>query len=470
MRRFYGWFGIAALAVLVRALFLAEFSETVAFRSPVVDAYTYDQQARSVAAGGPSALELPYYQPPLYSMVLGALYSVAPGPWGPRVLQAALGVLTAVLVGLVAARIGGRRAGYVAGALFALYGPALWMEGELLPPTLVLTTTTTAIWLLGRADRAERPLRALVGAGVLLGVASAARPTSILFGILAGVWWALGGGRGSRAETTRPRRRLRSAIAFGLAIALPILPFTIANRVGGGENVVVSYNGGINFYLGNGANSDSLTAIQPGHHWDRLQIAPWAAGVRSRVGESNYWFERGLREAAADPGAWVAALGRKFVRLLDARETPRNTDFEVARRESRVLAAPLASFALVAPLALLGLWLGFADPSSRRLRSLLVLLLVAVAIENLAFFVAARYRLEAVPSLCILAGVGADSVLRSRGRPILALLVAAGFAGFVLVDWLGERSVDEARAAINRSVALQRAGFEASAARALEDA
>jgi Tfp pilus assembly protein PilF len=257
-------------------------------------------------------------------------------------------------------------------------------------------------------------------------------------------------------------------------VALPILPFTLANLVRGHEPILVSWNGGLNFYLGNGANSDSLTAIQPGYAWDRLQVEPFRAGVHgSRRAESSYWTDRALREAAADPAGWLAALGRKALRLLRARETPRNTDYEDFRRDSLVLSRPLPDFGVAAPLALAGLWLGFAPrgPAPRRLRALLAVVLAAVAAENLLFFVADRYRLEAVPALCVLAGLGADAILRRRGRVGVAAgatLVAS--AALVRADFLGEGGIDEARAAIHRAVALQRAGLEQGAARKLEDA
>jgi tetratricopeptide (TPR) repeat protein len=458
------------LALSLRLAHVADIRGQVVFSAPLVDAGAYDVAARAVAARGPGAIETPYYQPPLYPMLLGALYAATGGSYlAPRLVQAGVGALTVALVAMLAALAGGRRAGWIAGGLLLAYGPVLYFEGELLPPTMLLALHTAALLLLARAERAARPLRPLLAGGLLLGVAAATRPTGLLLAAFAAAWWWAGA-----ARRARPAAASRDVAAFVLAVLLPIVPFTLANVLLGREPILVSWNGGINFYVGNGAGSDSLTAIRPGYAWEGLQLEPLRAGVHgSRRAESDYWVRRGLREAAADPLAWAAALGRKTLRLLDARETPRNTDWEDFRRDSRLLSLPLGGFGLVAPLALLGALAAFAPrgPAPPRVRSLLGVQLLAVAAQNLGFFVADRYRLEAVPALCVLAGLGLDQALRRRGRVgwRAALLIAA-FAAVVHVDFLGERRIDEARGAVWRAVALEQAGFRAGSGRKLQEA
>jgi tetratricopeptide (TPR) repeat protein len=447
------------LALALRLAFVADVRDTVAFRSPLVDAFTYDQSGRAVARDGLGAIEVPYYQPPLYPMLLGGIYAATDGSWlAPRILQAILGAAVVGLVAWLGITACGTRAGIVAGLLLLAYGPAIYFEGELLPTTLVLFANTLALALLVRADQRETGWGPLLAAGLLLGVSSAARPTSLLLAAGAGVWWLLRPGS----------RRFPGVAAFAVAVLLPILPFTWANVAGGGERVLVSWNGGINFYLGNGADSDSLTAIQPGHAWDRLQVEPLRDGHAKGSDQSRYWYRRGFAEAARDPAAWLGALGRKTLRLLDVRDTPRNTDFEVARSDSRILSWPLPGFGWVAPLALLG----FAIRRPDRRWTLLGLAVLAVVVENLAFFVSGRYRLEAVPALCVLGGLGVDRALREGigGFRRSGLIVAGLLSIVVYVDFLGERPIDATRAAINRGIMFRRAGFETEAERAFRTA
>jgi tetratricopeptide (TPR) repeat protein len=454
---------VLLVALALRFAVVLETRDTVRFESPLVDAKTYDDSARAIAAHGPGALELPYYQPPLYPMLLGAVYAASGGSYlAPRVLQALLGAVTAMLVFWIAARMSGRRAGWIGSLAFVAYGPALYFEGELLPPALILAANTGALALLLRADETGRTTPWLLAA-FLLGVSTAARPTALLLAMAAAVWWL------RRPERPAGATRSPALLPAMLVFLLPVLPFTLANSIGGKEPVLVSWNGGINFYLGNGADSDSLAAIRPGHAWDRLQVEPLRGGARSRREESRYWVRRAFEEASADPAEWATALGRKALRLLDAREAPRNTDWEYWRRDSTILSLPWIGFGILAPLAFLGLGVRGVSP---RTRSLLALSLAVTAAVNLLFFVAGRYRLEAVPALCVLAGVAVDRVCRDgrRAVSIPAFVAVALVAIVVHVDFLGERSIDEARAAINRGAALRQLGLDASAARAYREA
>ena len=78
-----------AAALAIRLGHVAEIRNTVTFESPVVDAMVYDRTARAVVDQGLSALELPFYQPPLYPLLLAAVYASTGGSYVvPRILQA----------------------------------------------------------------------------------------------------------------------------------------------------------------------------------------------------------------------------------------------------------------------------------------------------------------------------------------------------------------------------------------------
>jgi len=455
---------VFVIAFAIRLVAIHEIEDTPTFRSPLVDAAAYDQSARAIARDGPGALEVPYYQPPLYPMLLGAVYRVTDGSYvAPRIANALCGAATASLVYILGSAFLASGAGIAGAAFFAWYGPVLYFEGELLPVAFLLFTQTAALVLALRARRAAKPELPLAAAGFAVGLATAARPTGILLGIALACWWLWS----PPPNKTAKLRALLIAAAFA---AIPVLPFTIAN-LRAGEPILVSWNGGINFYLGNGAHADSLTAIQPGADWERLQREPRKARVANHLEESNYWTKRAFREMGQDPGAWASALLRKVDRLFDARETPRNTDWEAFRPSSRILSWPLPTFAVVAPLAFLACARGIGD---RRIRALLLLSLACVAFQNLAFFVADRYRTEAAPVLCVLAGAGLYDLLhrfRLPGRrPFAAVAATVLFTTFVWFDFLGERHIDRAREAINRGVALRKLDRTSEARREFEEA
>jgi Tfp pilus assembly protein PilF len=454
------------VALGLRLAYIQDIRDTADFAFPLVDAFVYDRSAREIAHEGPQALAVPYYQPPGYPLLLGAVYAATEGDYvSPRVLNAILGTATVLLIFFLGRRLSGELAGWVAALLFATYGPVLYFEGQLLPPALLLFLTTTALAACLAAERSSTPARWLGGAGLLLGLATVTRPTVLLLAAGLAWWWS----RGGRGPEAAPESRRRAGwVAFGAFLAA-LLPVTAANVLGGRQPVLVSWNGGINFYLGNGSGSDSLTEIQPGASWDRLQREPLFAGARGGAAQSRYWVRLAVSEALEEPGEWALALGRKAIRFLDAREAPRNSDYDAFRPSSTILSLPLPGFALVAPLALLGILSGGL---ARRARAALLIALGTVAAENLLFFVTSRYRLEAVPVLCLLAGCGVAAIVRSGWRRLDRRVAAVVllFAAFVIVDVLGERHVDYGRAALNRGVALRRAGKDPSAARAFREA
>lgn len=457
------------LAFTVAIVFVLEIRNSPLFLSPVVDAYTYDQAARAIARSGIGSLEVPFYQPPFYPLFLGGLHALTGGdPLFPRLANCVLHAGTAALIFMVGRSLGGTVAGASAATLFALYGLALYFVGELLPVSLLLFLQTASLALLLTAARSPRPGLMFAVIGILLGIAAITRPTSLFLLGAAGIWWIAV----SRSEPAQPSpegsktasraHRIAGPLLLGITCAAAaILPVTVANGSKSSEIILVSWNGGLNLYLGNGGNADSLVAIQPGAAWERLQRRPRRADVTSPASESGYWTQRTLHDIAADPAGWGASFGRKAVRFLAARETPRNTDWESFRPDSRVLSLPLPTFGWVAAL---GLWALLRKRFDGNGRLLLGLWMACALAQNLIFFVAERYRIEAVPALCVCAGMGvADlgNLIRRTRRPSgKALLVPlCGVALFVAIsgfDWLHEWKIDRTRESIHRGVALRR--------------
>ena len=117
------------------------------FTNPVIDAATYDDAARAIAAGHGHP-DVIFWQPPGYSYFLAFIYSVAgPGYLAPRIAQALLGAGSAVLTAWIGARSFGRGVGLFAGYGVALYGMLVYYDGELLTPTLTIALQLAAIAL-----------------------------------------------------------------------------------------------------------------------------------------------------------------------------------------------------------------------------------------------------------------------------------------------------------------------------------
>ena len=420
------WIGLGLLAVAalcVRLVYLLQADDSPLFYHPIVDARTYVRTALHLAEGQGLGPPHPFWQPPLYPYFLAGSYALfGEGYHLPRLLQAVSGTAACLLVFHLGRRAFSPAAGWIAAGAAAVYGPFLYFEGELLPAALAVFLNALALTALLWAA-AGRSTGRWLAAGLLLGLAALNVPSVLLFVLLALAWARL-----------RARAPLSAIAALVLGVVLAIAPVTLRNRIVGGEWVPISYNGGINFYIGNNPDSDRTTRIRPGRDWQELTAMPERqAGITQKGASSRYFFSRSLEYLAADPPGYLLLQMRKLHQFWRGDEIPRNLDPYFARSWSRLLQGLLwirglaFPFGLVGPLALTGLVLYLRSPQARSpAADLLLLFAAAYMVAVVLFFVTGRYRLPAIPSLLLFAGYGVTRLHGLRGwRLALGLTLPA---------------------------------------------
>ena len=72
--------------------------------------------------------------------------------------------------------------------------------------------------------------------------------------------------------------------AFALGVILAVTPVAWRNWAIGGDGVGISYNAGINLYIGNNPDYAETVAIRPGWEWDDLVTQPARAGIERPFG------------------------------------------------------------------------------------------------------------------------------------------------------------------------------------------
>ena len=457
-----------ALALVPRLLFWVEWNQAGLLALPVVDARTFDQEARGLLAGAWPGSE-PFWQAPLYSFFLGGIYHLAGPSWpAARLANALLGAGTCLLAWMLARRWLSSQWALVAFGICALYGPLLYFEGQLLRETLATFLLLLSLLALFRARETGRILSWGV-AGLLLGIASVCRENALVLLPLVLAWELLARRRPAPKPAPGPNRALR-AMAFLLGAALAIAPVTIRNRMQDPAFIPISSSGGVNFYLGNNANSRQTIAIRPGRFWEELVSRPRREAKTATPGaESAFFLRESLRWIAGHPLAFGENLLRKTVDLVAAHEVKRNQDIYEARRGSVLLrlllwrAGPFGfPFGLLGPLALLGLFLALrARPgpsdgeemrAACRMEGLRFLAVVVgtYAVAIVLFFPSARYRVPLVPILAVFAAfalASADRLLARRPGGTARELIAPGvvlIAGILLVDGGWVRAQDDA--------------------------
>jgi tetratricopeptide (TPR) repeat protein len=464
-----------AAALALRLLYLWEIADSPFFTSPVVDAYTYAQQARLIAQG--HWLDYtpdPFWQPPLYPWFLGAVCKLSGESFllVARLLQALAGACACLLVYRLGQRLFSRQTGLLAGALLAGYGPAICFDGELLPASLALLLFPALLLAVLWADERQGTRRWL-WPGLLLGVAALNVATFLVLAPLILAWsWA-------RSREQAPRLRLQRLGLFLGGCLLVIAPVTLRNWSVKPELVLISWNGGVNFFLGNNPDFPHTVQIRPGEAWLELMERPTQAGFAPGAQSSAYFLGAAWDFIRSHPLDWAWLLAQKAADFWKGDEVGRNQNLYYLRDYSHLLGVLMWKggiafpFGLIAPLALLGLALARRErgPAGLLLWSLLV-----YAAGVIVFFVTDRYRLPVIPGLLLLAALALQWLVaqgRQRrwqsgwlaGLPLLALWCNQGIGSMGMeVDaeahynlgqaFIEQQKLGEGIAALERAAAL----------------
>jgi tetratricopeptide (TPR) repeat protein len=432
------WLVVAA-AFVIRALVLWQLSRNYpGFLDPIVDSRWHYLWAKQIAAGDWLGSEV-FFRAPLYPYLLGIWIKLfGDGLWPIRLMQAFIGGLTAGLTFLIGQKAFGRRVGLIAAVMSILYGTLIYYESELLIEVIAVPLGLLAIWM--AMNEASRPAPRWVGwlgVGLLLGLGAISRP-NILACVPAFWWWAWGRDATGKASWGR---RLRGPMLVTLGVIIPIIPVTIRNYVVADDPVVISYQGGINLWLGNNPAADGLTMQMPEIDLDETvewnefvrttdSIAVAQFGRKMTASEiSAFWTKRAKDWMLANPGDAIRGWLKKTWYFLGGYEVSDQTDIYAYSRFSAILnvliSQPLifVPFGLIVPFGLLGLILVWRRSEATRP---LVAFFVLYAPTVILFLATARHRLPVVPILIVCAAAALwqfRTVFQLHGRK--ALIVPA---------------------------------------------
>src|SRR6266571_3544755 len=443
---------VFALAFAVRLLYIWQIRASPYFDVPLIDGPNYFRMAAAIAGGSLAAGHQVFWQPPLYPYFLALLFVTI----GTRMawiyaVQAAVGSLSCVLTYLIGRRLFGDRSACGAALIMAFYGPLIHFDAQPLIPVLHIVLVLAGLLMLLRAAPAPG---GFLAAGVLWGLAGVATP-NILLAVPPAAAWVWG----------RSGRSGRCAAMFALGVALPVAAVTARNVLVAREAVLISSNGGINFYIGNNPDYDRTIRLRPGGEFERLAQEPENLGIVKASARSHYFAGRAWQFLREYPAEAFRLYARKARDLVAGREIPRNQDPYIYRRESSLFSLLLwrsfvsFPFGLVAPLALAGLVAGSRGSSDDRRSGVRLLLLYAAsyAVSVLLFFPTDRYRLPLVPVIALLSGNFLAALPDCLRRPRVIAALLCGVVLFNLDAFRPGESYPEEEA-LNRAYALRSQG------------
>ena len=400
---------------------------------PILDAFLYDRVAWNIVCGDPwRTPEIAYASSPTYALWLAGLYRVfGHDVLVPRIAQALLGATVPLMLFHLGQKTIGTIAGWSAALMAAFYGLLIFYDGELLKASLsVFLLVASLCWIVPHGEGRGHPLVAGLTLALAIGM-----PGNVVPLVLVVLAWAV----------CRERRRWRFLVLFVAGLAIPLVPYHLRHLWAPPERIPFAYPAGIHLFIGNGPMAKGTYApvfgITPsgvGHVLDAAKIMEKETGRRASPREvSAWWTSRTVAAIRSDPSRFGRLALKKLRLFANAYEIPNNEDYYFARRYSWVLRLPLFSWAIVAPLAFLGLCLSAVRlrPAGALLYSALFIVVVLTLVVS---FVTARYRLPVVPFACLLAGYAIQwtfETVKSRRWRRIGFSVGPLVVGLALVLW-----------------------------------
>jgi 4-amino-4-deoxy-L-arabinose transferase-like glycosyltransferase len=420
----YVLFAILGAALLLRILHWLAVRNEPFFAQLAMDSQEYDRWAREIAAGNWAGSGV-FFQAPLYPYLLAVLYKVfghiLDGVYLFQIVAAVAGIYALYRAGRTLA---GEKAGLWAAGLAAVYGGFFFYDVQIQKESLAVAIVCFLIWILAEA-RLNRKIGLWLLSGVLCGFLSLLRENTLLI-----VPFLL-------IMTYRSKSRagtfLKSAGAFILGIFLVLAPVALRNGIVGGSYLPTTFQGGVNFYIGNNAHAaGTYQSIVPGKeipYYERtepIRLAEQETGRKLTPAQvSNFWLKKSLSWIWHKPWDYIKLQAKKFVMFWSWYEWPDTVDYYYVQQKSWVLKYLTFGFGSLTILAALGLVL-----LGKRIQlfSPVIVFLVGWLVSTVAFFLFSRYRLPAVPCLLLFAAqpfVLFFDAIKRRKTPAAAL-VAAG--------------------------------------------
>ncbi|UCF06056.1 MAG: glycosyltransferase family 39 protein [bacterium] len=214
-----------------------------------------------------------------------------------RLLQAFLGAITVLIAYSIARRYFGVRKSLLAATLLAIYPLHIYVAGVHYPVVL-LTLLLGAIILMLLDTLEGGSLRKAFFAGLLGGIVALTAASSLLALVLAVVWLIWEGRR------RWGRLSLRLGLVFLIPMVLVVGAWSIRNYIVLGSPVVVSTNGGYNFWIGNYPGTRATTGNReiPGRVEAELDLR---ATVSGEVEIERAFYRKGFEYIKAAPGRFI---------------------------------------------------------------------------------------------------------------------------------------------------------------------
>jgi tetratricopeptide (TPR) repeat protein len=396
---------IFLLAFLVRFIYLIQIKSSLPFfYAPIMDELYHDNWACQIAKGGWVGTDA-FFRAPLYVYLLALTYKIfGHSYFFPRLLQIFLGSLSCLLIFLIAKKLFNQTVAIISGVMASFYAMLIYYDASLLLDSLSVFLDLALLGLLILS--AEKPkLLNWFFCGIVLGLSAIARPNILIFVPFILIWMLFG----------LKNKLFKKAIFFRWIILcagalLVIMPVTLRNYLVSKDFVLISWQGGYNFYLGNNPNATGWSATTPeidktwwGGYEDAIRLAEEETKAKLKPSQiSDFWFKKGFTFIFSQPLSWLELMARKTIYFWKGYEIGNNENEYLYKNFSSLFNLLLGKsiiyfpFGLVGPFSILGLLICLKD---FRKYLLVYLFVLSYSASVIIFFVCSRFRMPVIPFL-----------------------------------------------------------------------
>ncbi|HBF34470.1 TPA: hypothetical protein DDW35_07885 [Candidatus Sumerlaeota bacterium] len=432
----WGW--IFLLALFMRVIYIQQSTANPLFGVPLVDAAMYENWADTMARGHWLWTGVGNYTPVYPAFLAVQKIAFGENDWFNRILQSLMGSGTAVLTGVLTARLWGRRAGVIAGILFATDWMFILYDSEKYAESFCLFFQALALLTLIR--RHPNALHVITG-GLALALAAGARANLALILPVAAFWMIWN-------ERRTFWRAIVHAGLFTVAATSILGPVLFWNHHLTGRWILREQTGW-NLYAAVEPTFKGISHPPPGISFEKYMQQPIREGLRFTQDIEQFWKHKALVIMRERPQAVLYGQFQRTMAFLNARQWSQEFDVNVWRAWSWWLALPCwPEWWLIGPLGIVGAFM--FTRRGKQLRSALSLFLVIGTISILLFKASGRYRMPVTALLIPFAGAMVDHIIiatkdtRWRWLAQSGLLLSA-LAALCWPDWTHIASKQVAR-------------------------
>ncbi len=402
---------ILFIGFALRIMFLLEINNSPLAKTLFSDSLIYFENAGAMVKNNSFFGAEVFYMSPLYTYFLSFIQLIfSDSIIVLRLIQIFVSTVTIGIIYLTGKKLHSENAGLIASAICSVYALFIFYSSAILVETLLIFLVSCFFFLLTKEKLYNKKSLWLL-IGVCLGFSAILRASVLVFLLPVFAWLYFN----YKKKLFEKKIFYKAALFFLLGCSLTIAPITIQNFIAEKDFVLITSNGGLNFFIGNNMEATGIYQL-PKEFNLSIDLTGRKFAEKELQRElkssevSSYWFSKGINYVINEPASAVILYFKKILLFFSEDENAQSGIMDMRfmkKNYSTVLNYTIPGFLILFLLSVPGILLN--QQKSFIFKFLLILLLLYILMTAL-FFVVGRFRLTVTPLFMVLAGIGTNEL------------------------------------------------------------